>query len=246
MVKVGDRVERLQKYLAQAGVASRRKCEELILDGKVQVNGKIVTELGSKVDPLNDYVRVNGKPVKKEFPVYILLNKPIGVVTTASDEKGRKTVLDLIRISQRIFPVGRLDMNTSGLLLLTNDGTLANGLMHPRHEVDKRYRAEVQGNLTDQQITQLEQGIMLDDGITAPAKVRLLKRESNKSLFEITIHEGRNRQVRRMCDAVGHPVISLIRVKLAFLTVDGLQTGHWRHLTVEETDRLYKIAGVLR
>lgn len=244
--KDGDRVERLQKFLARAGVASRRKCEELITAGKVAVNGQVVRELGSKVDPHKDRITVDGQPVRIEPHVYILLNKPRGVVTTASDPQGRQTVLDLIDLPQRVFPVGRLDMDTSGLLLLTNDGALANGLMHPKHEVDKQYRTEVAGYISDLALARLEAGVELEDGPTAPAEVRLLRRNKEKSLFEITIHEGRNRQVRRMCEKVGHPVLTLKRVKLAFLTLGKTAPGQWRYLTDQEVDRLFRVAGVTR
>lgn len=237
-------MERLQKVLAQAGIASRRKSEEMILEGLVAVNGEVVRELGVKVDPVNDEIKVAGKPIAKESLIYILLNKPRGVVTTASDPQGRKTVVQLVQVPQRVYPVGRLDLDTSGLLLLTNDGALANGLMHPRHEVDKRYRTGVQGFITDEELQQLEKGVVLEDGITAPAKVKLLKRTHDRSLFDITIHEGRNRQVRRMCETVGHPVITLQRVQLAFLTLGSVVQGEWRQLTPEEVTRLYKIAGI--
>lgn len=237
-------MERLQKVLAQAGVASRRKSEELILEGHVSVNGEIVRELGVKVDPATDEITVAGKPIAKESLIYILLNKPRGVVTTASDPQGRKTVVQLVEVPQRVYPVGRLDLDTSGLLLLTNDGALANGLMHPRHEVDKRYRTGIAGFISDSSIEQLEKGVLLEDGMTAPAKVKLLKRTEAGSLFDIVIHEGRNRQVRRMCEAVGHPVKTLQRVQLAFLTLGTVKPGSWRLLTTAEVHRLYKIAGI--
>ncbi|WP_018131949.1 pseudouridine synthase [Effusibacillus pohliae] len=237
-------MERLQKVLARAGVASRRKCEELIVAGKVTVNGQVVRELGMKVDPERDRIAVDGKLIEQERKVYVLLNKPTGVVTTASDPRGRRTVLDIVQIKERVFPVGRLDMNTSGLLLLTNDGELANGLMHPRHEVEKRYRAEVKGEISEHALSRLEKGVLLEDGLTAPAKVKLIRRTPERSLFDITIHEGRNRQVRRMCEAVGHPVIKLQRVQLAFLTLGVLRPGSWRMLTQREVDRLYEIAGI--
>lgn len=244
--KDGDEVERLQKFLAQAGVASRRKCEKLIAEGKVTVNGKTVRELGTKINPDRDAIMVNGQLLRKDSSVYILMNKPRGVVTTASDPQGRETVIDLIDVPQRVFSVGRLDMDTSGLLLLTNDGNLANGLMHPRHEVNKRYRTEIKGCISDEGLARLANGVQLEDGPTAPAKVSLLDRTKDKSLFDITIHEGRNRQVRRMCEAVGHPVLSLKRLQLAFLTLGDLRPGAWRNLTEQEVVRLYGIAGILR
>jgi 23S rRNA pseudouridine2605 synthase len=241
-----EQKERLQKVLAQAGVASRRKCEEFITAGKVKVNGVVVTELGTKVDPQNDRIEVNGEPIKLEEKVYILLNKPIGVVSTASDPQGRKTVVDLVGIEQRVYPVGRLDLDTSGLLIMTNDGELANGLMHPRHEIDKTYRAWVKGIVTGEKAKQLAKGVELEDGPTAPAKVRILETGPDETLLEITIHEGRNRQVRRMCEAIGHPVKSLHRTQVAFLKLGRLRYGEMRHLTPGEVERLYAVAGIKR
>ncbi|HEU4963806.1 MAG TPA: pseudouridine synthase, partial [Bacilli bacterium] len=232
-------LERLQKVLAQAGVASRRKAEEIITAGRVKVNGVVVTELGTRVDPQQDRIEVDGKPITEESKVYILLNKPRGVVTTASDPQGRKTVIDLFPdIEQRIYPVGRLDLDTAGLLLLTNDGELANALMHPSREINKVYRAWVKGRMNKDVIDQLEQGVELEDGMTAPAKAKILDVEREETQFEITIHEGRNRQVRRMCEAVGHPIKSLMRVQLAFLKLGRLRYGEYRELTAEEVKRL--------
>jgi 23S rRNA pseudouridine2605 synthase len=239
-----EQAERLQKVLAQAGVASRRKCEEIILDGRVTVNGAVVTELGTKVDPTRDRIEVDGKPIASEEKVYLLLNKPRGVVTTANDPQGRKTVVDLFDIPQRIYSVGRLDLDTSGLLIMTNDGELANGLMHPSREINKVYRAWVRGIVHLDKVKQLAAGIELDDGMTAPAKVRILEKGSDETLLEIIIHEGRNRQVRRMCDAIGHPVKSLQRVQYAFLKLARLRYGEYRELTPEEVRRLYAVAGI--
>jgi len=243
-----EQTERLQKVLAQAGVASRRKCEEIIEAGRVKVNGVVVTELGTKVDPTKDIIVVDGKSISSEEKVYIMLNKPIGVVTTASDPQGRPTVVDLFKehIKERIYPVGRLDLDTAGLLLLTNDGTLANGLMHPSREINKVYRAWVRGKVKVDKIKQLQEGVELDDGMTAPAKVRMMEQSDRESLIELTIHEGRNRQVRRMCEAVGHPVKSLMRKQIAFLKLGQLRYGEWRHLTPEEVTRLYAVAGIER
>ncbi|PWK14433.1 pseudouridine synthase [Tumebacillus permanentifrigoris] len=238
--------ERLQKVLAQAGVASRRKCEEIILAGDVTVNGQVVTELGTKVTPGVDQIEVNGESISFEQKVYILLNKPRGVVTTAYDPQGRKTVIDLIDVPERIYPVGRLDLDTAGLLILTNDGALANGLMHPSKEIDKTYRTWVRGTVKPEAIKELSNGVELEDGMTAPAKVRLIEKEGDETLLEIVIHEGRNRQVRRMCEAVGHPVKSLMRVQLAFLKLGRLRYGEYRPLTPLEIDRLYAVAGVER
>jgi len=234
-------MERLQKVLAHAGVASRRHCEELIVQGRVQVNGKVVRELGVKVNPDTDQIRVDGRLVKLERHVYLLLNKPAGVITSVRDPQGRRVVTDLLKgVKERVYPVGRLDYDTSGLLLLTNDGELANQLAHPSYEIDKVYRAWVKGVPSPTQIKRLASGILLEDGMTAPGQARLLKTAAigDKALLELTIHEGRNRQVRRMCEAIGHPVIALERVRLGFLTLEGLQPGEYRPLTTAEVARL--------
>ncbi|MCK9910743.1 rRNA pseudouridine synthase, partial [Microbacteriaceae bacterium K1510] len=219
-------MERLQKVLAQAGVASRRSCEELITQGRVRVNGKVVLELGTKVDPHADNIEVDGRPIKQEQKTYILLYKPTGVITSLSDPQGRQVVTDLLTgVKERVYPVGRLDYDTSGLLLLTNDGELANRLAHPSFEIDKVYRARVKGIPTPAKIKQLAAGILLDDGMTAPGEAQLLEvdQAKNQALIQLTIHEGRNRQVRRMCEAVGHPVITLARIQVGFLTLHGVK-----------------------
>lgn len=237
-------MERLQKVIARAGIASRRKAEQLILEGKVKVNGKVVTELGVKVSP-RDRVEVNGIPLEKEHPVYILFYKPRGVISSVKDDKGRKVVTDFLpEIEQRIFPVGRLDYDTSGLLLLTNDGDFANLLMHPSSEIDKVYVAKVKGIPSREKLKELEKGIMLEDGITAPAKAKLLRadRKKNTAVVELTIHEGRNRQVRRMFEAIGHPVMKLKRERYAFLTLKGLNAGDFRELTPHEVKQLRVLA----
>ncbi|MBD8070305.1 23S rRNA pseudouridine(2605) synthase RluB [Bacillus sp. PS06] len=237
-------MERLQKIIAQAGVASRRKAEELILEGRVKVNGKVVKELGTKVT-LNDKIEVNGIPLEKEKPVYFLLYKPRGVISSVSDDKGRKVVTDLFPyIEERIYPVGRLDYDTSGLLLMTNDGEFANILIHPKYEVDKVYVAKVKGIPLREKLRQLEKGIMLEDGKTAPAKVKVLSVDKKKqsSIIEIIIHEGRNRQVRRMFDAIGHEVIKLKRERFGFLTLQGLATGEYRELSPHEVKQLRALA----
>lgn len=223
---------RLNRYLASAGVGSRRAVDELIRDARVTVNGA-VAELGTSVGD-GDEVCVDGRPVSAERQTWVLLHKPAGVVTTASDPQGRRTVLDLVGSSLRLFPVGRLDMDTTGALLLTNDGLLAHRLMHPSHEVDKVYEAEVEGRPDAAALARLRSGIELDDGPTAPAQVR----ELAPGRIELRIHEGRNRQVRRMCEAVGHPVVHLHRSAYAGLTVDGLAPGQWRELEPAELDRL--------
>ncbi|MFG0214105.1 pseudouridine synthase [Brevibacillus porteri] len=234
-------MERLQKVLAHAGVASRRHCEELIAQGKVQVNGQVVREQGIKVDPLKDKIVVNGQQVKLEQHVYLLLYKPTGVITSVTDPRGRRVVIDLLKgIKERVYPVGRLDYDTSGLLLLTNDGELANRLAHPSYEIDKVYRAWVKGIPSQDEVHKLATGIRLEDGMTSPGQSKLLKTESSsqKALVELTIHEGRNRQVRRMCEAIGHPVLTLERIRLGFLTLDGLKPGEFRKLTQEEVESL--------
>jgi 23S rRNA pseudouridine2605 synthase len=239
-VSAEERGERLQKVLARAGFGSRRACEELIGDERVTVNGE-VAGLGRRVDPESDRVAVDGVPVPvRPGLVYYLLNKPPQVVTTASDPEGRRTVLDLVPSEPRVFPVGRLDYETEGLLLLTNDGDLAHGLTHPSRGVPKAYLAEVSGVPTRGELRRLREGVELEDGLTAPARVRVLQARPGRAAIEIVIHEGRNRQVRRMCEAIGHPVLRLIRTRLASLTDPGLRPGAWRPLTTDEIRGLYE------
>ncbi len=233
-------MERLQKVIARAGITSRRKAEELIKDGRVKVNGKVVTELGVKVSP-SDKIEVNEIPLEKEEPVYFLLYKPRGVISSVRDEKGRKAVTDFFpELKERIYPVGRLDFDTSGLLLLTNDGDFANLLMHPRNEIEKVYVAKVKGIPLRENIRKLEKGINLEDGKTAPAKVKMLSYDKKKetAIVEIGIHEGRNRQVRRMFAAIGHEVLKLKRERYGFLTLSGLKAGDARELTPHEVKQL--------
>lgn len=239
-------MERLQKVLAHAGVASRRKCEELIRAGRVQVNGQTVTELGVKVDPTKDRIAVDGKPVRLETRKrYILLYKPAGVITSVRDPRGRRTVIDLVKdVPERIYPVGRLDYETEGLLLLTNDGELAHRIMHPRYELDKVYEAWVKGHPDEEALRRLREGMRLEDGWTHPAKVERVAERADRTLLRLTIHEGRNRQVRRMCAAVGHPVLALRRVRVGFLTLDKLRPGAWRELTPDEVRRLKALVGL--
>ena len=236
--------ERLQKYLANNGVASRRKCEELILQRKVKVNGKVVTELGVKVNPEVDKVAYNGKIVENSSQdfVYILLNKPIGVVTTAKDQFGRESVLDLVKVDQRIVPVGRLDMYTSGALILTNDGEFVYKLTHPKHEITKTYTVTLKGIVEEQDVQKLRDGVKIDDYVTRPAKVRILKTdmEKNISRLEIVIHEGKNRQVRKMCEAIGKKVLALHRSKIGEISVKDLKIGTWRYLKKSEIDKFEK------
>lgn len=226
--------ERLQKYIARCGLASRRKAEELILQGHVKVNGLIIKELGSKVDPVNDIVTVYNKEIfENKKNIYIKLYKPEGYITTAKDQFNRKTVLDLINIKERIYPVGRLDYNTSGLLLLTDDGDLAYKLMHPKYQIYKTYEATVKGRISIEKINQLKTGVIIDEYKTAPAKVKLLIK-NEISIVQISIHEGKNRQVRKMFDSVGHNVIKLKRISFGNINLDGLNEGQWKYLTEEE------------
>lgn len=232
-------MERLQKVIAQAGLASRRQAEELITRGRVKVNGKVVTTLGVKVDPTSDVIEVDGELLRRESPVYIMLHKPEGFVTTLRDPQGRPTVIDLIRdVPERLFPVGRLDYKTRGLLLLTNDGHLAHRLTHPSFGVVKTYHAQVKGAINADAIRQLRTGVLLEDGMTSPAKVRLLSREAGTSWIEIGIHEGRNRQVRRMAEAIGFPVVELIRVRFGPLDLGDLEEGSYRRLQEKEVTAL--------
>ena len=233
-------LERLQKIISAAGITSRRASEELILNGNVTVNGIVVSELGSKADPAKDVITVNGKRLQvNEKRVYILLNKPTGYITALKDSKGRQLVTDLLKeIPERVYPVGRLDYNTEGLLLLTNDGEWANRLMHPRHEVEKEYHVRVRGKVVDQQLKRMTDGIELEDGKTAPAVVRLVKDGEQNDWISVVIHEGRNRQVRRMCEAVSLSVVRLKRVRYGCLSVGTLRTGQFRYLSVAEAREL--------
>lgn len=233
--------ERLQKFLAEAGVASRRKAEELIAAGKIKVNGKVVTELGTKVDPKKDEVLYLDKEVsKKEVDlVYIMLHKPEGYVTTAKEQFGRPGVMDLVsQIEARIFPVGRLDYDTSGLLLLTNDGDLTYKLTHPKHDVDKTYIAKLYGTPDDMDLQKFRRGVFIDGRQTKPAKMQILEKGERQSTVEIVIHEGRNRQVRKMCEAIKHPVAQLKRVATGELKLGDLPKGKYRHLTPKEVKYL--------
>jgi 23S rRNA pseudouridine2605 synthase len=226
---------RLNAYLARAGVASRRKADELIKAGRVTVNGE-PGQLNTFVER-RDRVEVDGEPVVAQKLAYVLLNKPAGVVTTASDPQGRRTVVDLVDVPERVVPVGRLDAGTTGALLLTNDGPLAHRLAHPRYGVEKVYVADVEGPLSKSDLRALSEGVELDDGMTAPAMARCLA----PSRVELALHEGRNRQVRRMLEAVGHAVVGLHRSVYAGLTLDGLEPGEWRELEAAEVDRLRRL-----
>lgn len=231
---------RLQKFLSMAGVASRRAAEELISQKRVKVNGVTVTKPGIKVDTEKDTVEVDGKVCKlKNTYVYIMLNKPKGYITTLYDPFGRPTILDLVKgLKTRVFPVGRLDKDTEGLLLLTNDGELAYKLTHPKHGIEKTYIVKVKGKVSKKAVNVLQKGVILEEGKTSPAKVRILKRGIDFTLLEMKIHEGKKRQIRRMCEKVGHPVIELKRVKIGELTLKGLKAGEWRYLTNKEMEYL--------
>ncbi|MGK0358982.1 MAG: 23S rRNA pseudouridine2605 synthase [Bradymonadia bacterium] len=240
-------LERLQKILARAGVASRRKSEAVILDGRVRVNGTIVKTLGAKADSDVDRIEVDGRKLTPpRASTYIMLHKPAGVVTTASDEFKRETVLDLVQIDTRVFPVGRLDLDAEGLLLMTNDGEMAAALMHPSGEVPKTYRVKIRGKPSDNTLVSLMQGVLLDDG---PAQAQHVHRVSmghraapSNTWIELTVTEGRNHLIKRMFEAIGHPVVRLRRMAIAHLTLDGIRPGKWRHLNNEELRKLRAVS----
>ena len=237
----GIQAERLQKIMSRAGITSRRAAEKLILAGRVQVNGEKITRLGTTADPRNDRILVDGRPLS--FPYassYILLHKPVGVVCTLKDPEGRPTVRDLLRaVRERVFPVGRLDYDSSGLLLLTNDGELTERLLHPRYQIPRTYHAKVSGTPPPAALKALREGVQLDDGtITAPTEVSLLRITYKKAWLEISLREGRNREIRRMCEAVGHRVEKLIRVRFGPLTLSNLPIGAYRSLTIMEVRAL--------
>ena len=234
---------RLQKYLALCGVASRRRSEQMILEGKVMVNGQTIREMGVQVDETRDVVRVSGEVVKPEAEKhYIAYNKPIGEVTTVSDPEGRSTVMDKFReYPVRLFPVGRLDYDSEGLLLLTNDGELMNHLLHPSHEVRKTYWVKASNQVTEEDIRTLRSGVMIDGRLTSPAEVRLIRREAFDTVLLISIHEGRNRQVRKMLEAIDHQVVHLKRVGFGPISLDDLPVGQWRRLSDTEIAKLKKL-----
>ncbi len=235
------REERLQKVLAAAGVASRRQAEELIVGGRVTVNNRIVTQLGTKVGP-SDQIAVDGKSVNRSpRHTYVLLYKPLGVLSTAHDERGRPTVLDLVKTSERVYPVGRLDLDSEGLILLTNDGDLTFRLLHPRHEVPREYHVWVSPDPTDEQITRLQRGVEIEGWTTGPAVVR----RRPGGILSIVIHEGHKRQIRLMCHAVGLSVLRLVRVRMGPLTLGALKPGEWRELRPEEVASLARDAGIV-
>lgn len=246
---------RLHKWLARAGVASRRACEALIRQGRVAVNGQVVTVMGWKVDPQRDRVTVDGRPVEPPSPggedrVYLLLHKPRGVLSAARDDRGRPTVVEWVRSrggpAVRLFPVGRLDLDSEGLLLLTNDGELVHGLLHPSRHIPRTYRVWVRGPLGPEAVEALRRGVMLDDGPARPEAVRVVRRRPDGGVLELTLHEGRKREVRRMCQAVGLQVRRLVRVRLGPLALGDLPPGGWRYLSPEEVERLRQAAGASR
>jgi pseudouridine synthase len=236
---------RLNKYLAQAGIASRRKADEMIQAGQVKVNGEVVTNPAFRIIPSRHKVQVNGKdirPVRKK--IYIMLYKPRNVITTTDDEKGRKTVLDLVKVKEKIYPVGRLDRDTTGLLLLTNDGELANRIMHPRYQISKYYHVTIPGKLSPEIKKMLESGIELDGRKTAPCKIDYLKADRDGVIYGIELHQGLNRQIRRMFESVGIPVLRLKRVRLGELELKNLAPGKWRYLYKHEIQKLKKAVGL--
>ncbi len=234
---------RLAKYLAHSGIASRRQAEELIAEGRVRINGVEVREITTPINPQTDCIEFDGRLVGVEAAVYVLLNKPAGFISAVRDPQGRSTVIELLRdIKERIYPVGRLDYDTKGLLLLTNDGEFTNLIIHPRYKIDKKYEVVIEGYVNSEDLRRLREGVMLEDGITAPAQVSLIKRDNRSSTIELSIHEGRKRQVKRMCTAIGHPVKSLSRIALGFLSLDGVEPGDYRFLSPDEVDQLKAMA----
>lgn len=232
---------RLQKYLANQGICSRRKAEEYIEEGLVKVNGKIVTELGTKINPEQDEVIFKGNKVRRiQNKVYILLNKPIGYVTTTKDQFNRDTVLDLIKVEEKILPVGRLDMYTSGALILTNDGEFIYKVTHPKYEIEKTYNITIKGIITKEEVEKLKNGVEIENYVSGKAKVKILKTDKEKDIsrIEITIHEGKNREVRKMCAVIGRKVLALHRSKIEDISVKDLKLGEWRYLSKKEVDNL--------
>ena len=233
-----DRKERLQKVMASAGVASRRKSEEIILQGRVTVNGRVVTELGTKVDPRRDDIRVDGQRIQAESYIYIMLNKPRGVLSVMEDERGRSALGDLVSAPTRLYPVGRLDATSEGLILLTNDGALANLLTHPRYMHHKEYIALVNGRPSEKTLQAWQRGVLLDEKLTAPAQISVIRTVKDSTLLRIEMREGRKRQIRRVAALLGHPVRDLRRVRLGPLQLGSLEVGQWRYLTAKEIGQL--------
>lgn len=237
--------ERLQKFIANQGICSRRKAEEYISSGRIMVNGNIVTELGTKINPINDVVEVDGKKISNIAgkKVYILLNKPIGYVTTTKDQFNRNTVVDLVKVKEKVLPVGRLDMYTSGAIILSNDGDFIYKITHPKYEVEKTYNVTLKGQITDDEVERLKNGVKVDDYITGKAKVKILRIDKEKDLsrVEIIIHEGKNREVRKMCEAIERKVLALHRTKIGNISVKDLRLGTWRYLKPNEIKSLLDI-----
>ncbi len=237
--------ERLQKVLSHAGVCSRRKAEELITKGQVRVNGRVVRELGSEADPMRDTIEVMGEVIRRERPKYFLFYKPDRVITSLSDPEGRRTVADYFRnVRERVFPVGRLDYHSEGAILMTNDGELDNLLTHPRYQVNKVYEVTVRGRFSPKAAEKMAKGVKIDTGMTAPCEIEILEynKEKNKTKVRMTLHEGKNREIRKMMEVFHHMVFELVRVQYAFLTLNGLKRGEYRKLTREEVKKLYDLA----
>ena len=232
---------RINKYIASCGVASRRKADALVAEGRVYVNGKKVSEAGFQVEPENDEVKIDGKAIGvEEKKVYVLLNKPTGYISTASDQFGRKSVTDIVKVKYRVYPVGRLDYDTSGLLILTNDGEFTYAVTHPKHEIVKTYVAKIEGVPSREELERFKDGVDIGGFVTSKASIKVISQSSDgsTSAVEIKIHEGKNRQVRKMCEAIGHKVIRLQRTAIGDLRLEGLKAGQWRHLSSEEVSRL--------
>ena len=237
--------ERLQKFIANQGICSRRKAEEYITSGRIKVNGNVIMELGTKIDPNKDIIEVDGKKISNIAgkKVYILLNKPIGYVTTTRDQFNRNTVLDLVNVKEKVLPVGRLDMYTSGAIILSNDGDFIYKITHPKYEVEKTYNVTLKGQVTDEEIEQLKNGVQIENYVTGKAKVKILRIDKEKDLsrVEIIIHEGKNREVRKMCEAIGRKVLALHRTKIGNISVKDLRLGTWRYLKPNEIKSLFVI-----
>ena len=237
--------ERLQKFIANQGICSRRKAEEYITSGRIKVNGNVIMELGTKIDPNKDIIEVDGKKISNISgkKVYILLNKPIGYVTTTRDQFNRNTVLDLVNVKEKVLPVGRLDMYTSGAIILSNDGDFIYKITHPKYEVEKTYNVTLKGQVTDEEIEQLRNGVQIENYVTGKAKVKILRidKENDLSRVEIIIHEGKNREVRKMCEAIGRKVLALHRTKIGNISVKDLRLGTWRYLKPNEIKSLLDI-----
>ena len=237
--------ERLQKFIANQGICSRRKAEEYITSGRIKVNGNVIMELGTKIDPNKDVVEVDGKKISNIAgkKVYILLNKPIGYVTTTRDQFNRNTVLDLVNVKEKVLPVGRLDMYTSGAIILSNDGDFIYKITHPKYEVEKTYNVTLKGQVTDEEIEQLRNGVQIENYVTGKAKVKILRIDKEKDLsrVELIIHEGKNREVRKMCEAIGRKVLALHRTKIGNISVKDLRLGTWRYLRPNEIKSLLDI-----